>query len=100
MPFDPALRQIIASFKASPQWDAALDLRLVQALWPTLVGDALAETTTVVDVGRGRLLVRVPDPTWKRQLLSIQPWLLRKINEPFSHRWITEIAFTYEDKRN
>lgn len=100
MPFDPALRQIIASFRASAKWDDQLDLRLLQALWPKLVGTSLAETTSVVAIDGTRVVIRVPDRTWKEQLQSIRPWLLRRMNEPWPNSWITDIGFTHEDKRN
>ena len=97
MPFDPALRQIIARFRASEKWDQQLDLRLLQALWPKLVGSSLAESTSVVGVDGSRVLIQVPDPSWKKQLLSIRTQLLRKLNEPWPQRWITEIGFTDEN---
>ena len=100
MPFDPALRQIIASFRQSSRWNENLDLRLLQALWPKLVGDLLADTTSVVGIRGSRIIVRVPDQTWKKQLLSIRGQILNKVNEPWPNRWITDIGFTYEDKRN
>lgn len=100
MPFDPAIRQIIASFRQSPQWNEDLDLRLLQAFWPKLVGNPLAESTSVVEVRGSRIIVRVPDRTWKQQLISLRGWMLNKVNEPWPNRWITDIEFTYEDKRN
>ena len=100
MPFDPALRQIIARFKTSKEWDQQLDLRLLQALWPKLVGSSLAEATSVVGIDGTRVLIQVPDPSWKKQLLSIRAQLLRKMNEPWPHPWITDIGFTYENHPN
>ena len=100
MPFDPAIRQIIASFRQSPRWNEDLDLRLLQAFWPKLVGEPLAGSTSVVDVRGSRIIVRVPDETWKQQLISLRGWILRKVNEPWPNRWITDIEFTHEDKRN
>ncbi len=100
MPFDPTLRQIIATFRRSPEWDQQLDLRLLQSLWPKLVGESLAEATSAVAIDGTRVIIRVPDPTWKRQLLSIKNWLIRRMNEPWPNGWITDIGFIYEDKRN
>jgi predicted nucleic acid-binding Zn ribbon protein len=100
MPFDPAIRQIIATFRQSSKWNEALDLRLLQALWPRLVGDSLAGATSVVGIRGSRILVKVPDRTWEKQLRSIRGRILTKVNEPWPNRWITDIGFTYEDKRN
>ena len=100
MPFDPAIRQIIASFRQSSDWNEELDLRLLQAFWPTLVGQPLAGSTSVVGIKGSRIIVRVPDPAWKKQLLSIRGRILSKVNEPWPNPWIKDIGFTYEDKRN
>lgn len=100
MPFDPAIRQIVASFRQSPRWNETLDLRLLRAFWPKIVGESLAESTSVVEIQGSRIIVRVPDPTWKNQLQSIRGHLLRKVNEPWPNPWIKDIGFTYEDKRN
>jgi predicted nucleic acid-binding Zn ribbon protein len=100
MPFDPAIRQIIASFRRSDAWDTGLDVRLLRALWPQIVGDGLASATTVVDVRESRLILRVRDETWKQQLTLTQGWLLQRVNEPWPARWITSIGYVYEDLRN
>jgi predicted nucleic acid-binding Zn ribbon protein len=97
MPFDPALRHLIASFRKSANWDADLDLALLQKLWPSLVGPQLAEATRVVAVHGSRVVINVPDQIWRRQLIKMKPQLLARLNEPWSNGWIKEIAFTYEN---
>ena len=97
MPFDPALRHLIASFRNAPQWDAELDLHLLQKLWPVLVGAQLAEATTVTAVQGSRVVVNVPDLVWRKQLIRMKPQLLARMNEPWPIPWIQEIAFTYEN---
>jgi len=97
MGFDPALRQIISSFRASPVWDEELDLRLLQALWPRIAGVSLARNTSVVAIDGDVVVVRVPDATWQQQLQSIRALLVRKMNEPWPQSWIRDIRLTYED---
>ena len=97
MPIDPALRHLIATFKQSPNWDAQLDLHLMQKLWPTIVGPQLAGATSVVAIQGSRIVVNVPDLIWRKQLVKIRPQLLARMNEPWPTPWITEIAFTYEN---
>ncbi len=97
MPFDPALRHLIADFRKSPNWDAELDLRLIQQLWPALVGDRLASAAKIVALHGSRVVVNVPDRIWRKQLIKMKSELLARINEPWATPWITEIAFTYED---
>src|SRR5437867_1946584 len=97
MPIDPAVRHLIAAFRKSPNWDEELDLRLLQRLWPVLVGPRLAGSTAIVAVQGSRVVVNVPDQVWRKQLIGMKSQLLARINEPWATPWITEIAFTYEN---
>ena len=97
MSFDPALRHLIASFRKSPNWDEQLDLELLQKLWPSLVGPNLADATRVTAVHGSRVVINVPDQIWRKQLSTMRPELLAKMNEPWATPWIKEIAFTHEN---
>ena len=100
MSFDPALRHIIAEFRRSSSWDEELDLRLLQALWPMIVGPKLAAATVVETIQGERVVIRVPDQTWEIQLRAMRSRLLRKMNEHWPSAWIREIGFLYEDQLN
>lgn len=100
MSFDPALRHIIAEFRRSSSWDEELDLRLLQALWPKIVGPKLAAATVVEMIDGARVVIRVPDQTWEIQLRAMRSRLLRKMNEPWPSAWIREIGFLHEDQLN
>src|SRR5512138_3915449 len=97
MSFDPALRSLLASFRNSSNWDAELDLEVLQKLWPSLVGTKLGLLTQVTAVQGSRVVINVPDQIWRRQLSKMRPQLLKKMNEPWATPWIKEIAFTYEN---
>jgi predicted nucleic acid-binding Zn ribbon protein len=97
MPIDPALRHLIAAFRKSPNWDSQLDLELLQKLWPVLVGANLANVTTVVALQGSRVILNVPDQTWRKQLVKMKPQLLARLNAPWGTQLISEIAFTYEN---
>jgi predicted nucleic acid-binding Zn ribbon protein len=97
MSIDPALRHLIAGFRKSPNWDAELDLRVLQQLWPALVGAKLAGATRIVAVQGSRVVVNVPDQVWRKQLVRMKRELLARMNEPWTSPWITEISFTYEN---
>src|ERR1043166_440833 len=98
MPFDPAVRRMIATFRQSPAWDTQLDLELLQKLWPDLAGPKLAQVMSIVAVQGSRVVVNVPDQIWRRQLVGMKPQLLARMNEPWTSPWIKEIVFTYENK--
>ncbi len=97
MPVDPAVRRLIATFRNSPNWDAQLDLELLQKLWPDLAGPKLAKVTSIVAVQGSRVVLNVPDQIWRKQLFRMKPELLAKMNEPWPSAWIKEIVFTYEN---
>ena len=97
MPLDPAVRSLIATFRNSPNWDAQLDLELLQKLWPTLAGGSLAAATHVVAILGSTAVINVPDLVWRKQLARMKGQLLRKINELWESQRITEIAFTHEN---
>ena len=97
MSFDPAMRRLLASFRKSPKWDSELDLEVLRKLWPSLVGSTLGSATSVTAVHGSRVVVKVPDQIWRKQLMRMRPQLLAKINEPWATPWIKEIAFTNEN---
>jgi predicted nucleic acid-binding Zn ribbon protein len=97
MSLDPVYRKMIEAFRRSPNWDAQLDLHLLQQLWPTLVGPELASATKIVSLHHGRVVLNVPDRIWRKQLADMKGRLLGKLNEPWSSAIITEISFTHED---
>lgn len=97
MSFDPALRHLIATFRKAPEWDEELDLKVLQQLWPSIVGAKLAEATAVTAVQGSRVVVNVPDLVWRKQLVKMTPQLLARMNEPWATPWIREISFTYEN---
>jgi predicted nucleic acid-binding Zn ribbon protein len=98
MLFDPAMRHMLATFRNSPNWDSDLDLEVLQKLWPSLVGPNLASATTITAVQGSRVVVKVPDLVWRRQLVKMKPQLLGKLNAPWATPWIKEISFTYENQ--
>jgi len=94
---DSAFRQIIAQFRSSKVWDEELDLRLLKALWPGIAGPSLARNISVLEIRGEDVVLGVPDRTWQRQLMSMRPLLLKKLNEPWSGHRIRRIRFSYED---
>lgn len=97
MPLDPSVRSLIATFRRSPNWDSDLDFALLKKLWPTLIGERLAQSAKVVAIQGSTLVINVPDRVWRKQLLSMKSALLERINEPWSSARLTNIAITHED---
>ena len=97
MSMDPVIRSLIAQFRRSPNWSSQLDVELLQRFWPDLVGGQLAAATKVTAIHGATVVLNVPDRVWRRELLRMKGQLLKKINEPWGGRPITEIAITYEN---
>jgi predicted nucleic acid-binding Zn ribbon protein len=94
---DPSVRSLIALFRKSPNWNSQLDVELLQRFWPDLVGGQLAAATKVTAIHGATVVLNVPDKIWRKELLRMKSQLLKKINEPWGGRTITEIAITYEN---
>jgi predicted nucleic acid-binding Zn ribbon protein len=97
VPLDPAIKSLITHFRKSKEWDEHLDLELLQKLWPTLVGEQLANVTRITAIHGSTAVLDVPDVVWRKQLYRMKGKLLHRINELWSTQHITEIAITYEN---
>jgi len=97
MSLDPAVRRLLAMFRKSPNWDNELDLEVLRKLWPVLVGQKLADAISVTAVQGTRVVIKVPNQIWRKQLMKMKPQLLARINAPWATPFIKEIAFTNEN---
>lgn len=55
--------------------------QLPEASWAFAAGQAVAEKTRVLGCAGKRLLVEVPDATWRTQLRAMAPQFLARINQ-------------------
>ena len=62
-------------------------------LWPTAVGEKIAEKTTIQDVKHGVLIVRVDSPIWAQELQFQKKDILLKINKTLGKETIKDIRF-------
>jgi predicted nucleic acid-binding Zn ribbon protein len=60
--------------------------------WPLVCGTAVADKTEAVDFADGVLCVRVPDASWRTQLLGLAPQYLAAVNQFVNHT-VRRIAF-------
>jgi predicted nucleic acid-binding Zn ribbon protein len=60
--------------------------------WPLVCGTAVADKTEAVDFADGVLCVRVPDASWRTQLLGLAPQYLAAVNQFVNHS-VRRIAF-------
>lgn len=62
-------------------------------IWPTAVGEKIAENTTVQDVKHGVLFVRANSPVWAQELQFQKKEVLFKINSALGKKTIKDIRF-------
>lgn len=60
--------------------------------WPLVCGTAVADKTEALDFADGVLCVRVPDASWRTQLLGLVPQYLAAVNKFVNHS-VRRIAF-------
>ncbi|MBB5438077.1 putative nucleic acid-binding Zn ribbon protein [Pedobacter sp. AK017] len=65
----------------------------VVALWPELMGKAIANRTTQIYVSQKKLFVRIESSVIKNELLMVRSGIIQKINERAGSEVITDIVF-------
>jgi hypothetical protein len=60
--------------------------------WPLVCGTAVADKTEALEFADGVLCVRVPDASWRTQLLGLAPQYLAAVNKFVNHS-VKRIAF-------
>ena len=55
------------------------ELQVVE-IWREIVGEKIASISEAVKISDGRLTVRVPDPSWKQQLIYLKKEFIAAIN--------------------
>lgn len=63
------------------------------ALWPELMGRAVANRTTQIYVHQKKLFVRIESSVIKNELLMVRTGIIQKLNERAGSEVITEIVF-------
>ena len=65
----------------------------VQAVWPRVVGDAIAAVTTVISERDGKLEVGCESAVWADELAMMEPDIRAKLNEEAGVEGIESIKF-------
>jgi predicted nucleic acid-binding Zn ribbon protein len=75
-----SLTTLMKTLERSPQWRANAGLRQVLAIWPQLVGDAVAQHSRPTKVYRGVLQVSVSSAAWAQTLTFERLRILQKLH--------------------
>lgn len=90
-----SLNALMQNLERSPQWRATAGLRQVLAIWPQLVGEAVAQHSRPIKVYRGVLQVAVSSAAWAQTLTFERSRILHKLHQklPATKTEIQEIRF-------
>jgi Protein of unknown function (DUF721). len=72
---------------------------VVFAAWRKIAGDQLGTHTAPVRFKENRLLVAVPDNSWKKNLASLSSQMIFKINTALNSPVVTYIEFIVDTKK-
>jgi predicted nucleic acid-binding Zn ribbon protein len=74
------LGPILADLIKNMGFEKKLSELNVVKIWGEVVGEKIASISEAVKISDGRLTVRVPDPSWKQQLIYLKKEFIAAIN--------------------
>jgi predicted nucleic acid-binding Zn ribbon protein len=92
-PNDITLKEGIGKLLNVYKLKGKFDETSVVALWPELMGTAIANRTTQIYVSQKKLFIRIESSVIKNELLMVRSGILQKINERAGSEVISDIVF-------
>lgn len=92
-----AVGDVLGSLTEQLGWDEQLAESALLAGWPAIVGDALAEKTSVVGIEAGALTISCVSTAWAAQLRLMRNELLARIAHQYPQAGIESIRFNGPD---
>lgn len=94
-----SIQTLMTTLERSPQWQATASLRRVLALWPQLVGEAVAQHSRPTKIQRRALQVAVSSAAWSQTLTFERSRILQKLHAalPETQSTIADLRFAAGD---
>lgn len=92
-PNDITLKEGIGKLLNVYKLQGKFDETSVVALWPELMGTAIANRTTRIYVSQSKLFIRIESSVIKNELLMVKSGIIQKINERAGSEVITDMVF-------
>jgi predicted nucleic acid-binding Zn ribbon protein len=92
-PNDITLKEGIDKMLQVYKLKGRFDQTSVVALWPEIMGMAIANRTTQIYVANQKLFVRIESSVIKNELLMVRTGIIQKINERTGSQVITDLIF-------
>lgn len=84
----------LTKWSSTPKVRSQIDGAEVVERFAEIVGSVIAAQAIPVRLERGKLIVRVPDSSWRHQLLFMRRELIGKINDFVGRRVVSELVLT------
>ena len=88
-----SIKTVLNTYLFKMGLDVGVNQEQAANIWPTAVGEKIAENTTVQDVKHGVLFVRTKSPVWAQELQFQKKEVLFKINSALGKKTIKDIRF-------
>ncbi len=88
-----SIKTVLNTYLFKMGLDVGVNQEQAVDIWPTAVGEKIAENTTVQDVKHGVLFVRANSPVWAQELQFQKKEVLFKINSALGKKTIKDIRF-------
>ena len=88
-----SIKTVLNTYLFKMGLDVGVNQEQAVNIWPTAVGEKIAENTTVQDVKHGVLFVRANSPVWAQELQFQKKEVLLKINSALGKKTIKDIRF-------
>ena len=88
-----SIKTVLNTYLFKMGLDVGVNQEQAVNIWPTAVGEKIAENTTVQDVRHGVLFVRANSPVWAQELQFQKKEVLFKINSALGKKTIKDIRF-------
>ena len=88
-----SIKTVLNTYLFKMGLDVGVNQEKAATIWPTAVGEKIAENTTVQDVKHGVLFVRANSPVWAQELQFQKKEVLFKINSALGKKTIKDIRF-------
>lgn len=92
-PKDITLKEGISKLLSVYRLKSKFDETSVVALWPEIMGKAVANRTTQIYISQKKLFVRIESSVIKNDLLMVRTGIIQTLNERAGSEVITEIVF-------
>lgn len=92
-PNDITMKEAISKMLDVYRLRQKFDETSIVAIWPEIMGKAVANRTTQIYISQKKLFIRLESSVIKNELVMVRQGIIQKLNEHAGSEVITEIIF-------